>query len=289
MKTARYATVAAVIELGVLAVLLHLNFKDFLWNHPWLHSFLVGLPAVGFGIVEWQHSGEANALRRENNDLHRQNNDLTRELDTARNMHLQQIAKNMEKEPTQAERNAAILRKHLRSRVAVMEGNGRWSIAPEIVEVTDDGLVKLFVPCGQGCTIASCVTVHSADVEIIEIPQGDCPIRLKILKRYGPEVQLGEIKKWEERNQPAAAESFVKGDSVYYTTYGKPGSSERRTLYVYRSKDGADHYMLEGSTGEKATGDRIKISKDFMAVDIDYRAAGFTRSSSGGGGALFVC
>ena len=289
MRTAaRYAGIAAVVELAVLAILLHFNVKEFFWIRPWWHSFFVGLPAVLVAVAELHHSGEANRLRRDNNDLHRENNDLTRELDSERNKHLQQIAKNTEREPSQAERNAAILRKYLRRRVMVGELGGHWSEAPEIVEVTEDDLVKLFVPSSHTCSIASCVTVHCADMEIIEIPQGDCAIRLKILKRYGSEVQLGEIKKWEDRNQPAAA-TFVKGDCVHNVQYGKQGSAERRVLLVYRRKDGADYYILEASTGERVTGDRIKISKDFMAMDIDYRAAGFTRSSSTGGAPLLVC
>ena len=92
---------------------------------------------------------------------------------------------------TQAERNANTLRKHLGARVAVSEGQGGWGTAPEIVEVGEDNAVTLFTPRGYTSSRAWCVGVNCGDLEITDIPQGACPLRLKVLKRYGPDVRAG--------------------------------------------------------------------------------------------------
>jgi hypothetical protein len=278
-KVASWAAIAGIIELIVFAIVVHFNIKDFLWTHPWWHSFIVGLPAIFFGIADKISSDEANSLRKENNQL-------KRDLDTERNRHLGQIARNLEREPGPSEKNAEIVRKYLGSKVVVGEHGGRWSVAPLIVEISDSNLVTLFTPYSN-ISMASCVTVRSEDVEIVDIPEGDCPIRLRILKRYGDEVQLGQITRWEDRGQPVS--TFVKGDAVYWARYSKPGSAEQRSLHVYTSRADSARYMLEASTGEKTIGDRIGVSKDFMAKQIDYQSAGFQRNSAGGGGGLFVC
>lgn len=134
----RAFAIAVIAELVVAVVLLHAAIKDFLWTHPWWHSFLVAVPAIALPILayfEWRHSGEANALRSEANSLRRQNVSLTAELDAERNKHLQQIAKNTEKPVTQAEKNAHTLRQHLRAKVMVSEEHGHWGTnTPEIVK-----------------------------------------------------------------------------------------------------------------------------------------------------------
>jgi hypothetical protein len=160
------------------------------------------------------------------------------------------------------------------------------------VEVSDDNIVTLFMPLDYSSPKAWCVNVHCGELEITEIPQGSCPLRLKVLKRYGPRVvELGEITKWEDRLQPAAIPTFSKGGAAYYATYTKEGSPERRSLYVYMPSDGANSFLLEASTGERITGDNKEISKRFMVLQIEYEAAGFTRSGSGTGGSphqLFI-
>jgi len=284
----RAFAIAVIAELVVAVVLLHATIKDFLWTHPWWHSFLVAVPTIALPILayfEWRHSGEANALRSEANSLRRQNVRLTAELDTERNKHLQQIAKNTEKSVTQAERNADTLRRYLGAKVTVSEGSGSWgNNTPEIVGVSDDNIVTLFTPHGYSSSTAWCVKVHCDQLEIAEIPQGSCPLRLKVLKRYGPDVQLGEITRWEDRFQPAANPIFAKGGTAYRATYSKPGSPERRSLYVYASSDGTNSFLLEASTGERIIGDNKEISKRFMVLQIEYEAAGFGRSASGTGG-----
>jgi hypothetical protein len=123
-------------------------------------------------------------------------------------------------------------------------------------------------------------------LEISDIPQGACPLRLKVLKRYGPDVQLGEITKWEDRLQQAVSPTFAKGGIAYHATYSKPASSERRTLYVYVAKDGTNSFLLEASTGARVIGDNVEISKLFSVLQVEYEAAGFERTGSGTGGSL---
>jgi len=266
-------TVSSFATLLALAILLHTSIKDFLWVHPWWHSFFVALPTLALGVFEIHHSREANRLRAE--------------LDAERNEHLQQIARNTARPPTQAERNAETLRKHIRKQVTVTEGSTSWGNTPEIVEVSGDNIVTLFTPHGYSSSTACLVQVHCGDLEITQIPQGSSPLRVRVLKRYGDVVQLGEIKKWEDRFQPVAGPTFAKGGTAYHATYSKPGSSENRNLYVYASSDATNSFLLEASTGERITGDNTEISKRFMVLQIDYEAAGFQRATSGSGGGSY--
>jgi hypothetical protein len=226
-RVKRAFAIAAVAELVLAGILLQSSIRDFLWTHPWWHSFLIAVPTIALPILayfELRHSSEANTLRIEANrlraqanDLHGQIANLTAELDAERNKHLQQIARNTEKPVTQAERNADILRRHLRAKVSVSEGQGSWPNTPEIVEVSDDDMVTLFTRHDYSSPAAWCVKVRCEELEISEIPKGSCPLRLKVLKRYGPNVQLGEITKWEDRLQPAATPTFPKGGAAHYS------------------------------------------------------------------------
>ena len=304
------AIAVVLIDLVIVVVLFYSDIKDFLSAHSWWQSFLAASPEIALAIFAWiesRHSGEANSLRLEANshlaDANRLRDriaELTRELDTdrntyirqiavltadldaERNKHLQQIADNTKKPVTQAEKNADTLHNHLRANVTVSEGQGGWGNTPEIVDVKDD-IVTLFTPRSGSSPRAWCARVHCADLEISDIPKGGCPLQIKILKRYGPDAQLGEITRWEDRDQPAATAAFAKGDVVYHAGYGKPGSSERRSLAVFVSKDGGNSFLLEVSTGEQFTGDNIEISKRFMIVQVEFEAAGFTRQNAGTG------
>lgn len=282
----RAFAVASVIVLLILAVLLHSPIREFLWIHPWWHSAFVALPAIALAVFDSLHSREANALRSEANRLRA-------ELDAERNTHLQEIARNTARPVTQADRNADTLRRHLGAKVTVTKEHGSWgNNTPEIVEVSDDNILTLFMPRSYSSTTARCVKVRCGDLEITDIPQGSCPLRLKVLKRYGPDVQLGEITEWEDRFQPAAKPTFAKGGVAYYATYNKPGSSGSRSIYVYASNDGANSFLLEASTGESIVADNKEISKRFMVLQIEYQAEGFVRSGSGTGSSpspLFVC
>jgi|GEM_PF-2086609 hypothetical protein len=280
----RVVIIASVAVLLLLGILLHTSIKNYLWVHPWLLSALTGIPAIALALVELGHSREANLLRSEANRL-------KGELDTERNKHLEQIAENTKRSVTQAERNAETLRKHLRAQVTVSEGDGNWPTAPEIVEVSEDNIVTLFTPSNYSSSSASCVKVRCEDLEITDIPLGSYPLRLKVLKRYGPDVELGVITQWEERNQPAAVPTFSKGGAACHATYSRPGSSERRSVYVYASSAGDNSFLLEASTGVRLVADNKEISKRFVVLQVEYEAEGFQRDSFGTNGSqhrLFI-
>jgi hypothetical protein len=304
--------IAVLAFLGLLAIILYSDIKDFLWTHPWWQSFIAALPGIALTVLaafELRHSDEANTLRAEANEhlaeanrlrdriaeltsqldtdrntYLRQITKLTAELDAERNRHLQQIATNTARPVTQADRNAETLRKHIGARVAVSEQHGEWGAhTPEIVDINPENIVTFFMPFGSSSSTAWCVKAYCGDLEINDIPQGSCALRIKVLKRYGDAVQLGQITRWADRDQPAAAHTFTKGDTAYHATFGKPGSSERRSLAVFTSKDGANSFLLEASTGETVTGDNVEISKQFMMMFVEFEAAGFNRSSAGTG------
>src|SRR5258708_11157404 len=103
----RPLAVAAVLGTVFVLILLWSDIKDFLWTHPWWHSFLVAVPVICSTILaclELRHSGEANTLRAEANrlraeaiELQNQIGNLSAQLAAERNEHLQQIAENTKK------------------------------------------------------------------------------------------------------------------------------------------------------------------------------------------------
>lgn len=273
--------IVPVVGLVVSIILWHSDVKNFLWTHPWWHSFLVGLPTVAMPFLayfELRHSGEANRLRSE--------------LDTERNKHLGQIASNTEKAPTVAEKNAARLRQHIGATVPVTHRDNIKCGDLQIVEVDENNILTLFkrgIPSSPAwCRPADCGQVH-----IVGIPQGSCPIRLTVLEWYGAVVKLGEITKWEERLQVVSNPPFPKGGLAFGATYTKPGSTERRTMHVYAHKEGENSFLLESSTEAPFTGTNEEVSKRFLGRQVEYQAAGFgrTESRNPGGGAfpLFIC
>jgi len=223
------AVVVAIAELCLLVLFLQPAIRAFLWSEDWWHVFLVVIPGLIVPLLayfELRHSGEANTQRAEANRLRERANDLqeqviavTAELNAERNVALQKIATGVVKTPTQAEMNAATLRKYLRARAFVTEGNGYWGNRPEIADVSDSNILTLFSPKDFSSSQAWFATVHCNDLEISEFPEGGCPVRLRVLKRYGDAVQLGEITTWEDRLQPAATPTFPEGDVVHHATY----------------------------------------------------------------------
>jgi hypothetical protein len=299
VETRRLVAICSLVALAVSLVLLHSDIKDFLLSHPWWADLFAALPGIALVVLayfELCHSGEANELRREANRFRGEGVRLQEtigeleaekaahlrriaQLEEERNQHLKQIAANTQRPVSEAERRAAILRQHLGTTVEVSEskGIGAWA-SPEIVEVREDNVVALFSPHSSSSGAARCVYVHCDDLEIVELPRGS--LQLRVLKRYGDTVQLGEITKWEDRFQQAANPSFAKGDCVCHAQFTKPGSSEKRTLYVYASRDGANSFLLEASTGEKIIKNNVEISKRFAVLAVDYEAAGFTHGGS---------
>jgi len=298
----RKAVVASLVVAWFLAVLfLYSDVVKILATRPWWVDLIVAVATVAVPILaalELRHSAEANRLRGEANDERREANRLSEEnarlsaaLDAERNKQLAQIATNTARPVTPAERNAEILRRHIGACVSVTEGQGGWPSTPLIAEVSDANIVTLFTPSAGSNPQASCVQVDCSELDIVEIPHGSCPLRLHVRRRYGPNVPLGEITRWEDRRLPAASPRFNKGGNVYHATFSKPGSAETRSLHIYVSADGSNSFLLEPSVGERVVADNVEISRRFMLLEVNYRAAGFNRSGSGTGGSphpLFI-
>jgi len=178
------------------------------------------------------------------------------------------------------------MRESIRARAQVSENGNNWgAMGAEIVEVNDDNVVTLFVASSMQSTTAYAAYVHCDDLQIVEVPVGSCPVQIKVLKRYGESVQLGEIKRWEDRNNPAPAQPAVeKGQIAHYATYAKLGTAEARELHVYAAKDGSNYFVLEAKPDGTFYGNNVDISKRFMALQVEYEAAGFTRQQGGTGG-----
>jgi hypothetical protein len=278
----RALTIVAVADLIILAIFLHTSLKDWLWTHPWWHSFLVAVPTIALAViafVELRHSEKANELRDEANRL-------TKELDAERNKNLQQIADYVKPQLTQADKNAAKLRKYWGQRARVTEPQGDWGpMGAEIVDVSDENVVTLFTPAGYSSTSAWEAHAHCNDVEILEMATGSCPVQIKFLKRYGETVQWGEIKRWKDRNSPTLVQPAVeKGQIAYYATYVKVGTTETRELHVFAAKDGSNYFVLEAKPDGTFFGNNVDISKRFMALQVEYEAAGFTKQQVGPAG-----
>lgn len=291
----RWAIVGSFVVAWLLAIVfLFSDILKVLAARPWWEDFIVALATVAvpiLALLELRHSAEANEERRRANDLREQNARLTAALDTERNRQLEQIASNIRRPLTAAERNAEILRRNIGACVSVTEGQGAWPSTPLIAEVNEANIVTLFTPSAGSNPHATGVPVDCGELDIVEIPHGSCPLRLHVRRRYGSTIQLGEITRWEDRNLPAAAPVFRKGGTPYHATFSKQGSPETRSLYVYASADGANSFLLETSTGERIVADNVEISRRFMLLEVGFRAEGFNRSGSGSGGSphqLFI-
>ena len=290
----RALQVVLIVIAVVSGIMLYDVLRDAQWAHSWSKSLLIMLPELGtvVAVFELHHSAEANKLRDEHNVLARQNNELRRNLDDERNKHLAEIALHIQRPQTAAERNAAKLRQYLGSPIVVTnEDHGRWPNTPQIAEISDGNIAALFQPMQHGSQ-AYATYVDCADMEIIDVATGACPLQVKVNKRYGNPLQLGEITRWEDRQKPAAAPLFERGTTAYNARFSKQGSSETRTLFVYSSKDGANLFELEASTGEHFVGNNKAVSIRYLAQQVEYLSDGFQRSSTatgGGGYPLFIC
>ncbi len=295
------------VFLVVVAILsgitLYNVLRDAQWAHSWVKSVIVMLPEFGtiVAVIELHHSARANEFRGERNKLAEANNkleearnklaeeysELQRQVQSERNEHLAEIAKQMQRPQTVAERNASKLRGYLGSQIVVFnEDNSRWGVTPQIAEVSEGNIVAFFQPTEHGgqafVNYADCI-----DLEIVEVAQGACPLQVKVNKRYGSPVQLGEITKWEDRKTPAAVPVFERGGTVFNAQFRKPGSSETKTLLVFSSKDGTNSFQLEASTGERFVGNNKSVSIRFLLKQVEYLSDGFQRSSMGTGESRF--
>jgi hypothetical protein len=307
---------AVIIGLGIvvvaLSVLFYTTAKVWLCANAWFHSALIDGPALALAIIAWRELGhtrdisenlnetklelgkqtaeasKANEYRSRMTELEEQNVGLREKLAAS----TQQIADNLKRPPTKAERNAAILRNCMRKLASVSQ-EGTQPIGYEIVEISDDNIVKLFLVRGAHSTRSFSNIADCGEMTIEETPQGGCALRIHISKFIGQPRDWGQCMKWEDRY--GTAPSFEKAPgAACNASYGKGGSAETRTLNIFQSKDGTNSFVLESSEGWAVNGDNVQVSKDFMASQIEYFAANFTRSTYGtgatqGGYRLYVC
>lgn len=317
----RVAAIAALVELAIIAILLQTEIKDLLFAHPWFFSALCAAPGLVIATVEVMHSREANSLREaanelegganrsreEANRLREEANNLRVEANTYRerantyheqanrfreeangertraNEALARIAEHTKQPPTKAAKNAEKLKPYLGKNAQVTNSdNSVWGAGAEIVEIKDE-VVTLFVPSSFSNSTAFAVRVHCDDLEMIEGAAGSPKVR--ILKRYGADEQLGEIKSWGERHTSTMSTMAPKGPNVLRAEYTKPGSSERKRLDVFESSDGKNSYILMTSSGETRSGDNREISRQFMLFQLELEFEGFRWTGGATGGA----
>jgi hypothetical protein len=302
----RVATIAVIAEFCVVAFLLHNDIKDFIWTHPWWHSFLVAIPGIAAPILaymELHHSGEANRLREEANmqrkranTLHEEQNasvqqitDLKKELDAERNKHLQQIAANTQRPLSEAEVNARILKKYLGRRAEITEKGASWGAMGAIVaEVNENNVLTLFCPAGYASAYGQ--TVKCDKLHVIEVSVGGCELKIDIIERYGTHTDYGVAKSWEERRLQPTRVGMPRGQNVFNAQYRKDGSPELRHIHVYASTDGSPNYTMVTMKNMQETdswySSKLDIEKKFAVVQVEWADAGYRHDGGGGGGTL---
>jgi hypothetical protein len=288
----RVFAIAVLADFSLVLLLLHSHIKDFLWTHPWWHSFIVAIPGIAAPILafmDMRDSAKANQLRADANVLRRQNASLTEELDTERNRHLQQIAQNVKPQLTQAEKTATKLKKYLRKKAFVSEGKNNWGAGgAEIVDVSEDNILTLFVPAGYSSSSAYAVYVRCDELEMIEAAGGGCDLQIRVLKRYGDAREMGQISNWDQKEAPPT-QPRPRGNNAYHADYTKDGSSERRGIYIYAPTNGNPMYTLVMMQNGREVGapmydNNVEVSKKFAVIQVQHRAEGFRY---GGGGTGF--
>ncbi len=277
--------------------------QNFLWTHPWWHAtgvaVLVAIPSAIALYFSWRDgvtAEEANTLRRDANRFHDEANRLREELNTAtnrigmlqeernrleveKNNALAQIATNVKRPATEAELNAAKLRKYIGQTAAVSEPHGSWGgMGAQIAEVSEDNIVALFVPASYSSSSAYVAYVKGDKLQIIETPVGGCAIQIKVLERYGETILMGDAKKWGDRGTPSSAPR-PRGTNAFHATYHLPGSSTRRGIYIYSPTNGNPQYtlvtMVDGVETGAMYGDHLDISKRFATMQIEWMAEGY--------------
>jgi hypothetical protein len=294
-------------------LVLHNEIKDFIWTHPWWHSFLVLIPTIAvpiLAILELGHSREANRLRSENIRVGEEANNLRAEqtrhiakiaelqgelnrLQAERNTSLGKIAANTERAPTEAERSAAILRKYIGKYAKVTEGSNSWGGTGAIIaDVNDNNILTLFVPSGYASSTAFGQCVRCDKLHVVEVTVGSSPVQINIVERYGSPTSYGEAKSWEERNMATDASRIPRGNNVFNSNYRKDGTSKKRGIYVYGSTDGSANYSLvtfeDMQERDSWSGTKADIEKKFAILQIEWLNAGWKYDGGGGGNSLFL-
>jgi hypothetical protein len=308
---------AAIIGLAIVVVALSVLFytaaRVWLCANAWFHSALIDCPALALAIIAWRELGhsrdiseslnetklelgkqtaeasKANEYRSRMTELEELNVGLREKLAAS----TQQIADNLKRPPTKAERNAATLKNYMR-RLASVSQEGTQPIGYEIVEVSDDNIVTLFLVRGAHSTRSFSNIADCGEMTIEETQHGGCALRMHISKFIGQPRDWGEIPRWEDRQEAAALSIEKASGAAWNASYTKPGSPETRTLTVFQAKDGSNRFQLESSQGWTSLGDNVQVSKDFMITHVEYLSESFTRSGSGtgatqGGYRLYIC
>jgi hypothetical protein len=202
---------------------------------------------------------------------------------------MEKIAENTKRPLNQAEKNALKLRKYIRKTARVSEGTGHWgAMGAEIVDVSEDNVLTLFVPAGFSSSVAFAVYVQCDELQIVEESVGACALQITILKRYGNTLELGEIRKWDDRGTHPT-KPLPRGDTVFYANYTQIGSSKDRRVLIYAPTEGNPLYTLATIVDGKETevilhGDNVEISKQFAIIQVEFRAEGFRYNGGTGAG-----
>ena len=310
----RAFAIAVVAELCIVALLLHSEIKDFLFAHPWWQGFLAAMPGIAVPVLAWfelQHSQEANVLRTEANDhriranalqedqnksvaqiaeLQRTVAGLTRELDTERNKHLQQIAANTQRPPSEAEVNAQILKKYVGHHAAVTEGLNSWGGGAVIAEVNEHNIATLFVPASHHNSQAYGQPVRCDRLQVVEVPRDGCAVQINIIERYGTFTTYGEARTWEERNVKPTQAGMKRGENVFSAQYRKDGEPKLRQIYIYASTDGSPNYIMVTMEDQQETNSwhssQPDIENKFAVVQLEWVRQGYCWKGGTGSGTL---
>jgi hypothetical protein len=304
----RVVAIAVIAEFCIAALLLSNDIKNFIWTHPWWHSFLVAMPGIAAPILaylELRHSGEANKLREEANAQRERANtlqeeqnksvqqiaDLKKELDAERNKHLQQIAANTQRPLSEAEVNARILKKYMGKRAEITEKGSSWGAMGAIVaEVNENNVLTLFSPAGYHTSRAYGQPVKCDKLHVVEVSVGACELKIDIIERYGTHTDYGEAKSWEERHLQPTHVGMPRGQNVFNAQYRKDGSPTLRHIHVYASTDGSSNYTIVAMENMQESdswySSKLDIEKKFAVVQVEWADAGYRHDGGGGGGIL---
>jgi uncharacterized membrane-anchored protein YhcB (DUF1043 family) len=315
----RVFAIFVLVELLFALGLLHSQIKDFLWTHPWWHSFLVLIPTIAvpiLAILELRHSAEANELRtqantqrNEANRLRGEANDMREEqtkhiariselqaelntLQAERNQSLGKIAENTQKVLTEAENNANILQKYIGQHARVTEGPNSWGgMGAIIAEVSANNILTLFVPSGFSSSQAFAQCVRCDRLHIVEMQVGSTQLEINIVERLGSPINYGEAKSWEARNSVPTT-SVPRGNNVFSASYRKDGLGKKRGVFVYASTDASPNYSLVTFEDMKETGasycGKVDVEKKFAILQNEWLNDGWRWDGGGGSGGLFL-
>lgn len=299
---------AVLADLVIAGMLLYNQIKAFLASHPWWVSAIAALPEIAVPILAWfelRHSKEANGLRTEANNhrirantLQEEQNksvhqiaDLKKELDAERNKHLQQIAANVQRPPSEAEVNARILKKYIGQRAEITEKGNSWGAMGAIVaEVNENNILTLFCPVGYHTSRAYGQTVKCDKLNVTEVRVGACELKIDILERHGSHTDYGEAKSWDERHLQPTHVGMPRGVNVFNAQYRRDGSPTLRHINVYASTDGSSNYTMVTMENMQETSSwyssKLDIEKKFAVVQVEWADEKYFHNGGSGSGPL---